>query len=177
MEDRTLITGEVSENGQIEIIDQDRLCFKVASRSKGAYGIRTISKDLLNEFFKLYIEKPNITANEARELLSGQSDIDKFEYGYASTLWQMAKMLDANPINQSLQKQHPQKSIAHQIIYYGAPGTGKSHKIKAQLEGVSKENIFRTTFHPDSDYSTFVGAYKPTMEKPIDKIYAKGLAN
>ena len=62
----------------------------------------------------------------------------------------------------------------HQIIYYGAPGTGKSHKIKAQLEGVSKENIFRTTFHPDSDYSTFVGAYKPTMEKPMDKVYAKG---
>lgn len=61
-----------------------------------------------------------------------------------------------------------------QIIFYGAPGTGKSHKIKAQLEGVSKENIFRTTFHPDSDYSTFVGAYKPTMEKPRDKIYAKG---
>ncbi len=61
-----------------------------------------------------------------------------------------------------------------QIIFYGAPGTGKSHKIKAQLEDVSKENIFRTTFHPDSDYSTFVGAYKPTMEKPIDKIYAKG---
>lgn len=174
MEDRTLITGEVSENGQVEIIDQDRLCFKVVSRSKGAYGIRTISKDLLNEFFKLYIEKPNITANEARELLSGQSDIDKFEYGYASTLWQMAKMLDANPINQSVPKQHPQESIARQIIYYGAPGTGKSHKIKAQLEGVSKENIFRTTFHPDSDYSTFVGAYKPTLEKPIDKIYAKG---
>ena len=62
----------------------------------------------------------------------------------------------------------------HQIIYYGAPGTGKSHKIKEQLEGVSKENIFRTTFHPDSDYSTFVGAYKPTMEKSIEKIYAKG---
>lgn len=61
-----------------------------------------------------------------------------------------------------------------QIIFYGAPGTGKSHKIKAQLEGVSKENIFRTTFHPDSDYSTFVGAYKPTMEKSIDKIYTKG---
>ena len=61
-----------------------------------------------------------------------------------------------------------------QIIFYGAPGTGKSHKIKAQLEGVFKENIFRTTFHPDSDYSTFVGAYKPTMEKPMDKVYAKG---
>lgn len=63
---------------------------------------------------------------------------------------------------------------SRQIIYYGAPGTGKSHKIKEQLKGVSKENIFRMTFHPDSDYSTFVGAYKPTMEKPVDKIYAKG---
>ena len=54
---------------------------------------------------------------------------------------------------------------SHQIIYYGAPGTGKSHKIKEQLEDVAKENIFRTTFHPDSDYSTFVGAYKPTKGK------------
>lgn len=53
----------------------------------------------------------------------------------------------------------------HQIIFYGAPGTGKSHKIKEQLECVPKGNIFRTTFHPDSDYSTFVGAYKPTRGK------------
>ena len=52
-----------------------------------------------------------------------------------------------------------------QIIYYGAPGTGKSHKIKELLKGISKENIFRTTFHPDSDYSSFVGAYKPTKAK------------
>lgn len=54
-----------------------------------------------------------------------------------------------------------------QQIFYGAPGTGKSHRIKKKLkeEEVSKENIFRTTFHPDSDYSTFVGAYKPIMKK------------
>ena len=60
-----------------------------------------------------------------------------------------------------------------QIIFYGAPGTGKSHKIKEQLTGVSKDNIFRTTFHPDSDYSTFVGAYKPTMEKTEEQLYNK----
>lgn len=60
-----------------------------------------------------------------------------------------------------------------QFIYYGAPGTGKSHKIKEKLAGVSKENIFRTTFHPDSDYSTFVGAYKPSTDKPEDKLYNK----
>lgn len=48
-----------------------------------------------------------------------------------------------------------------QQIYYGAPGTGKSHEIKKLTKG---ESVIRTTFHPDSDYSTFVGAYKPTME-------------
>ena len=65
-------------------------------------------------------------------------------------------------------------SASRQIIYYGAPGTGKSHRIKEQLKGVSKENIFRTTFHPDSDYSTFVGAYKPTRSKrPLYGLFGK----
>ncbi len=175
MADKNLKTGELSENGQVEILDQDRLCYKVASRSKGAYGIRTISKDLLDEFYKLYTENPDIPANEARDLLCGHSDIDKFEYGYASTLWQMAKMLEVNRNNSStrLSNRQDSDSIPHQIIYYGAPGTGKSHRIKEQLNGVPKENIFRTTFHPDSDYSTFVGSYKPTMEKQMDKIYTK----
>lgn len=49
-----------------------------------------------------------------------------------------------------------------QQIYYGAPGTGKSHSINEQTEG---ESVIRTTFHPDSDYSTFVGAYKPTTKQ------------
>lgn len=60
---------------------------------------------------------------------------------------------------------------SYQIIFYGAPGTGKSYRIKEQLKAmnVPKENIFRTTFHPDSDYSSFVGTYKPTMKPVIDK--------
>ena len=47
-----------------------------------------------------------------------------------------------------------------QIIYYGAPGTGKSHTIKKE-EDEGKITCIRTTFHPDSDYATFVGCYKP----------------
>lgn len=46
-----------------------------------------------------------------------------------------------------------------QQIFYGAPGTGKSYRINEITE---KEDVIRTTFHPDTDYSTFVGAYKPT---------------
>lgn len=49
-----------------------------------------------------------------------------------------------------------------QQIYYGAPGTGKSYEIN---EITKKHSAIRTTFHPDSDYSTFVGAYKPVMSQ------------
>lgn len=54
-----------------------------------------------------------------------------------------------------IQDQHLQQ------IFYGAPGTGKSHIIKEQTKG---EDVIRTTFHPDTDYSIFVGTYKPTTE-------------
>lgn len=47
-----------------------------------------------------------------------------------------------------------------QLIYYGAPGTGKSFTID---KATNENNSVRTTFHPDSDYASFVGAYKPTM--------------
>ena len=57
-----------------------------------------------------------------------------------------------------------ESKIPLQQIIYGAPGTGKSFGVD---ENVKKHNMkdIRTTFHPDSDYSTFVGAYKPQMEK------------
>jgi len=66
-------------------------------------------------------------------------------------------------------------SIDHplQQIFYGAPGTGKSHRIKEIIKenGINeKEQVIRTTFHPDSDYSTFVGCYKPIM-KSVPQTY------
>ncbi len=63
----------------------------------------------------------------------------------------------------------PATGAPRQQIFYGAPGTGKSHKIKDDeyvIAADAKNLVFRITFHPDSDYSTFVGAYKPTM-RPV----------
>ena len=71
-------------------------------------------------------------------------------------------------INIDLFKKHPL-----QQIFYGAPGTGKSHRIKEIIKehGIDeKEQVIRTTFHPDSDYSTFVGCYKPIM-KSVPQTY------
>ncbi|GLR76769.1 hypothetical protein GCM10007855_36440 [Aliivibrio sifiae] len=70
-----------------------------------------------------------------------------------------------------LQSQQPEISLAihyrsdilaSNIIYYGAPGTGKSHTIDEETKGAHK---VVTVFHPDTQYSDFVGSLKPKMEK------------
>lgn len=62
-------------------------------------------------------------------------------------------------------KEELETLMPYQSIYYGAPGTGKSHSVKCETEAWEKKGrVVRTTFHPDSDYSTFVDAYKPTTE-------------
>ena len=83
----------MSENGQITIIDEDRLCYIVKSESRGASGLRTISKALLKEFVTYMESHPETPANDVRFKLSGLSDIDKYEYGYGATLVTMAKMI------------------------------------------------------------------------------------
>ena len=49
------------------------------------------------------------------------------------------------------------------VIFYGAPGTGKSHKVKELVEAAGKEPI-RTVFHPDLQNSDFFGCLKPRMD-------------
>jgi len=56
----------------------------------------------------------------------------------------------------------PEGDGAYQLITYGAPGTGKSHEIDNRTD---ESNSIRVTFHPDTDYAAFVGAYKPTMDE------------
>lgn len=51
-----------------------------------------------------------------------------------------------------------------QQIFYGAPGTGKSHTVDKDY--VKDNKCFRITFHPDTDYASFVGCYKPKMGGP-----------
>lgn len=55
---------------------------------------------------------------------------------------------------------------SHQIIFYGAPGTGKSHTVEEVY--VKGHKSFRITFHPDTDYASFVGCYKPSMGGSIE---------
>ena len=72
-----------------------------------------------------------------------------------------AKELFSNEIKKT---EAPAKATGLQQIYYGAPGTGKSKAIKDLTSG---EDVIRTTFHPDSDYASFVGTYKPITEEVV----------
>ena len=85
--------GDYSDNGQITIVDEDKLCYLVRSTSRGASGLRTISKALLKEFVDYVEAHPDASPRECRDALSGESGIDKYEYGYDSTLLMMAKMV------------------------------------------------------------------------------------
>lgn len=70
----------------------------------------------------------------------------------------------------------PQPAKPTNILLYGAPGTGKSYTAKQIVEGDAKNtyehlnlrdlpkgDFVRVTFHPDTDYASFVGCYKPSM--------------
>lgn len=51
------------------------------------------------------------------------------------------------------------------IIFYGAPGTGKSYKVDTLIQGLESKYYERVTFHPEFDNASFIGGYKPTSTK------------
>jgi hypothetical protein len=56
-------------------------------------------------------------------------------------------------------------------IYFGAPGTGKSHQITEDLKDVGSIFQKRITFHPEFDNASFVGGYKPITDRSGDIKY------
>ena len=72
----------------------------------------------------------------------------------------------------------PKSNEKRNIIYFGAPGTGKSYNLNQDKDILLKdypENYERVTFHPDYSYANFVGTYKPVPEnKSITYKYVPG---
>ena len=92
------------------------------------------------DYDKKWHNKPSAALNYYREFISG-----------------------LNPVMPNNKEQN--KGVdSRQIIFFGTPGSGKSYRVKVLTE---KKRVHRTTFHPDSDYASFVGCYKPTMQSNI----------
>jgi hypothetical protein len=98
---------------------------------KGKGIVNSVSEDILANYLNLVSSTLDLIP---RELAFSNTNIDTKFYEE----------------NKSLQR-----------IYFGAPGGGKSHKVKYEVIGEHNPNSIITTFHPDTDYSSFVGSYKP----------------
>ena len=127
----------------------------IAKDSIEDVGPFRVFKSLVREGLHPYLQ---LKSNEF--LLKQNSDLQDY-----NDLVQIG--LSLNPksvaiVNEVCKCTKNQPTASLQVIYYGAPGTGKSYKIKNLEKGQGTKPV-RTTFHPDSDYATFVGAYKPTM--------------
>ena len=78
--------------------------------------------------------------------------------GFIVDIW---KYFGEHPETVALLTAPATSSPSLQKTYFGNPGSGKSYKVETETKG---KKVFRTTFHPDSDYSTFVGTYKPESD-------------
>ncbi|WP_199776042.1 AAA family ATPase [Pseudoalteromonas sp. T1lg10] len=98
-------------------------------------------------------------------LLDDSSTLDQVT-DYMNTLWpelSIAKEGKEFLFRPATRKTHagPRKEGGSNRIIYGAPGTGKSYEIEQKA---NKKHMVRTVFHPETQYSDFVGCLKPVME-------------
>ena len=111
-----------------------------------------------------------VHTKELQDIIDSLNNNEEFKqyektgsYQYSNALKTYMRFLCAKEIfSNEAKKVKTPSNLTLQQIYYGAPGTGKSKTIKDLTFG---ESVIRTTFHPDSDYASFVGTYKPITEE------------
>ncbi|GEM78752.1 AAA family ATPase [Vibrio superstes] len=124
-----------------------------------------------------YIEEPihyHFPSHQYVHIKKGLLDTDELRESVSaliSNLWDnmsIQKDDDAFFFKSSLcfDSKSPVFKGAANKIFYGAPGTGKSHKVHT-IECNGAEKIV-TVFHPDTQYNDFVGSLKPQMESSSD---------
>lgn len=116
--------------------------------------------DILQNVINAFSDKVTVE-NNALSLKSGValSDISLLEWD--DTKYDRDDVLSF--FNQFGQIEKPYKAkfeFSHNVIVYGAPGTGKSHSLDEKAASFNSRKT-RVTFYPDYSYSKFIGSYKP----------------
>lgn len=127
--------------------------------AKGMYDNCGDSEKVRNLHLFGIIYAPHIGTNANRiseHVKSGSA------YGTEITKGKNIGMYLRNHLDQVSKLVHFESSLLPlQQIFFGAPGTSKSTRIKNLIGDIEQH---RVTFHPDTDYSSFVGCYKPTKD-------------
>lgn len=164
---------------------QVKTIFKRITRADNGYAYY---REIGNGYPFKSLLKDNIGLQEFDYFLLSRIDPkdNKFKLAYVkkSENSQMCRILDdmltsvsGHCVDVLAENVIPKQSNALQKIIYGAPGTGKSHKIDYKLfvdansqeevgiknSHLGNDQIWRITFHPDYDYSQFVGSFKPKV--------------
>lgn len=131
------LEGGIEENDLIVIYKKNS-----SNQSYKLEIIKVNSDDRYEYFSDVFVNNSNI--NERHLLLYGDlSDNNNLDH-----------------IEENTSEGSKLEKLSRQIIYFGAPGTGKSYQLKndSKLFGVNCE---RVTFHPSITYGQFVGVFKP----------------
>lgn len=123
------------------------------------------------EITKLALEKGYITSNGATPERTMSTVLLKNK--------DIFKKISTGTYDLIHSEQHTQETFNNprNLIYFGAPGTGKSYLLKKEAERFEDsqsdtpieiygltEYVERVTFHPEYTYFDFVGSYKPIMD-------------
>lgn len=154
-------------------VDWEHFCPSEPSYEQGGQGVQGIVKsgikinDYINENWENYKKEKNISlfpeeCKEKYEKLKlefpqKQENSKKYLESIKFQLQKKAKMEDYKYILEQ----------KHQIIFTGAPGTGKTYLAREIAKEMVKNETIRTNFvqfHPSYDYADFVEGLRPIMK-------------
>lgn len=134
--------AEVQRRGTLHLLN----AIAYASRHDGVYSSDKWSRPLTKEDYEAALEIVTDFSQKAREF-SGRSG------KHASVSSTTSRRVTGGD----------------NLLYYGAPGTGKSHEVRAIVE---KSPSFTAVFHPDMQNSDFAGTLKPGLNDRGEVTYA-----
>lgn len=114
--------------------------------------------------------KRDFSYSECRNATNGimqalPSEYPEYYWGYGDPLPAILELRRLSPSTKC-----PESiNRPYNLIYAGAPGTGKSYQLNQEAQRCFPEkNRRRVTFYPDYTYSQFVGCFKPYSETEDD---------
>lgn len=142
----------------------DRVDVNGELESKGSLRIlKSTLSEGLNDF--LVYSQGNVRLKDNREL-GELSEYQKRVSTYLSLCNFKVIVRENEAVDDTtLEDENSPIDLPYNRILFGAPGTGKSHKLETEKSHFT-ENYERVTFHPNYSYAQFVGTYKPV---PLDR--------
>ncbi len=113
---------------------------------------------------------PGRVAREFAELGFVQKDVNKkFRYDPELLSEEDAEVFESYEyVYDSADSDENSEDFVHnfcQYIYYGVPGSGKSHNIDEIIKDYSEHQKMRVVFHPDYTNADFIGQVLPKLEE------------